>query len=223
MPFRQFYGTGYGSKGSGRRGLKRIARGTGSALVVATKALRIARKVGSVVNSELKLHDTSLALQPSSTGAVASLSNISQGLEFSDRMGRSIRLKSVQLGGQIGMSSSAVRTTARVIIFIDKAYTGTPPTPVELMQSDDVTSLRNGNPHFLKRFRVLNDRMYHMQDNGQQLRVVKWYRRMNHHILYDDIDTADENSGALWIYFVSNESMNVPTYTADFRMRYYDN
>ncbi len=207
-------------KGKFYHGSKRAGVGVAKA---AYKALRIAVKVGRMVNAEKKLFDNSLSLQPSTSGAVQSMVDITQGLDRNNRIGRSIKVKSIQLRGRITQHATAAQTTIRLIFFTDGAFTGTPPTAAQLMVSDDINSLRDGSSENLKRFKILSDRMYQLSDVGKLAVNLKWFKKMDLRVIFTDVDTSDEGPGSIWLYHVSDEATNVPTLTADVRIRYYDN
>ena len=106
---------------------------------------QIARNVKyllSVVNVEYKTHDTAISQSPNnSTGTVDNLCLIAQGDDNTDRNGRSVRLKSLQIKGTI-LSNTTSANVVRVLIVKTLNNQSAAPAVDDVLDSIDVNSLR---------------------------------------------------------------------------------
>jgi len=192
-------------------------------LFLAGKALSVAQGVKAIVNSEKHTYSRTISSSTiGNTGTMTEITNVPQGDDFCDRTGRSILAKSVELNGWVFKNSSATTTVLRVIIFKDLNADGSNPTATDLLTADNTYSLRNPAPHQMKRFKIMLDKNYFLDDAKSKMAKVHFFRELNHHIKYAST-SADSNEGSLWVYLVSNESTNLPTLNLESRLRFYDN
>lgn len=88
-----------------------------------------------------------------STGSVTLLNAVGQGASTSQRIGKRISLKSVQLRGSI-LSKSATKEAAAVVMFVyDKRPTGSMPSMTDILVSSSAYSFNNDTNS--SRFRIL--------------------------------------------------------------------
>lgn len=211
----------YGRRYFGRRkrfGVRRMMTGAS----MAKTALRKVNKLNSIVKSELKTIDHLFPTPQSGIPTITSLTSLIQGTDYNQRIGRSIRLKSVQYQGNIGMNASATSTLYRIVIFVDNDNTGTPPASTDI-GIGTVNDIRSSNPNAMKRFTILQDRLIRMATGNVLNFPLKGFRRLNHSVKYDGTAAIDTSQGSLWLLTVSDQAINQPSITCTARVRYWDN
>lgn len=193
------------------------------ALNVGMKALVLAKGVKSIVNAEKKSYDSPFSgTAVSSTASVQRLTDIAQGDDYNGREGRSILLKSIEANLVCQIHGSATNTSMRLVIFKDKHNQGTAPTAADI----GITTfygLRDSNPTAQKRFTVLKDQQIRLQQGQVDRFPFQYFRKLNHHVIFDGTASTDDTQGSLWLLLVSNEPTNTPNISGDVRVRYYDN
>lgn len=192
-------------------------------LYLAGKALAVAQGVRSIVNSEKKTYTKTVfnAVTVSSTGSMQEISSIAQGDDYTNRDGRSVLAKSLELKGWLNAHPSASTTMLRIIVFRDNNADGTDPVALDLLQSNTTYSLRNPDPTDMKRFSIYVDKLYMLDTQKSALAKVDIFRNLNHHIKFDA--SSGSNQGSLWVYVLSNLASNTPTVALTSRVRFYDN
>lgn len=193
-------------------------------LYLAGRALSIAQGVRSIINSEKKTY-TSQVLNgtQSTTATIVELSGISQGDDYFNRDGRSILAKSLEVSGWLYMNNSATTTAIRIIIFKDNNADGSDPTALDVLQTSNTYSLRNPDPHQMKRFHIMLDKLYLLDTAKSRMAKFDYFKNLNHHIKYAGTTGNVSNEGSLWALLISNEPVNQPTLNLTSRIRFYDN
>lgn len=205
---------------------KRGSRGT-SGVAMAMKALSLARYVKSLVNVEVKSAD-SLTQNIANTvftsaGSMIYLSGIAQGADYFNRIGDSIKAKSLvyKMSVQVGNTN----TNIRVILFIDTECNNAAPSGSDLLQNVDVRSHLN---HFNgKRFRILNDWFYNLNTVNNVNKIFKTYHKLNQHIKFDGTGStvAAAREGSMFLYVLSETASGAASPVAyyDFKLNFVDN
>lgn len=205
-----------------------VSAAKGAASIVARKYL----------NTEIKALNSELAITIlPSAGAnwtIQRLNNISQGDGNSNRHGASVRLKSLQMTGRIRRQDnnvSAVPERVRCFIFVDKepgvAGIGTSPAMTDVYTQNSPSTLRNWESILQKRFTVLWDRTYVLdQDNPE--RLLKLYKRMNMVSKWITSNTAGTACSDNALYFAvcsdsGGTSTTRPTIYYESRLTFIDN
>lgn len=200
--------------------------GFSSTAAMAGAALKAAWKLKKLINVEFKVHDISNAGNNIvNTGTINNLTNIASGDDMTDREGRSILLKSWQVRGQLRINVSAVASTARLILFLDRDYLGALPAVTDVLASADINSPLNILTQAGTRYKILMDKQYSVSNQGHQIINIKKYMRLHTHTRYKALTAADASGlrGQLLWLFIGNEATNYPTLTAMHRIRYIDN
>lgn len=210
-----------------RNGWKRANR----YMSTAAKALSIARSVKAIVNSEKKTFDTNLTGFIDLSGTLSGLTNIAQGDDYTQRNGRSILVKSLQIIGnyQVNPDSSAnPYALVRFILFIDNAFTGVAARVDDVLGTGgNVNSLRNPEPAMMKRFHILWDKQFKMtKEASTRYKRLDMFKKLNHHVKYDGTDSDDYSTGALFLLRISDQASGItsaPQENLNIRVRFYDN
>ncbi|MEO5351396.1 MAG: hypothetical protein H7836_17405, partial [Magnetococcus sp. YQC-3] len=137
----------------------RFLKGAGSALKVAHQAYSMARVVASIVNSERKYFDSSVAWDTNTTASVTCLTSMAQGDTNVTRNGNSIALKSLQIHGYWQGDTGVPSEQVRIMIVRDNDNLGgTAPVITDVLEGSGVLQLRNKNTP--KRFTMLYDKIF---------------------------------------------------------------
>lgn len=207
---------------------RRIKSGVNLASKVASTAMTVGKLV-SMVNAEKQYYDNNTALvtrNPTPAGVIDIMSGIPQGDDNGQRTGNSIKLSSLYLTLQCGMSAAATQTFVRFILFEDKFNTGTTPTASNVLGLTLATGwsvIAPLNSDFSTRYRILMDKRIALSQNGRQNYIMKKYIKQNRHIHYTGPGSADTYNGNIYLLMVSNEGINTPTVFFNCRVGYYDN
>ncbi len=190
------------------------------------KALAVAYGLKKLINVEKKTCDSQVSGTQGNTGAIQNVTACAQGDDYNNRQGRSVRAVSLEWQGNISQHASATSSQYRIVVFIDKNNQGVIPSATDLMTTDVFSSLRDGRPDNLSRYRILSDEMYVLDHDAMGTTLqVNGFRRLNHHVKFSGTDAADASAGqgSVWVYTVSNEATNVISHLLNFRFRYIDN
>lgn len=206
----------------------KIKRGIDLATKVASTAATVAR-IATMVNAEKQYYDNNTLLvtrNPTPTGTVDIMSGIPQGDDNGQRTGNSIKLNSLYLTMQGGMSASATQTFVRIILFEDKFNTGTTPTASNVLGLTLTTGwsvIAPLNTDFSTRYRILIDKRIALSQNGRQNFLFKKYIKRYKHVHYTGPNATDTYNGNIYLLMLSNEATNTPTIYFNCRVGYYDN
>ncbi len=192
----------------------------------AKKALQLALAVKKLVNIEYKSQNVDFATPSDNSGDVQNITALAQGNQFNQRNGRKIKLFSFRLKGSVIQNTSAVNTTYRMLLVRDNLGNTTPPVITDLFAS--TTNMFGGrahqdDPQTNSRFTVLVDKLYLLQNVGNQMVKFDIYRKISSHVTFTGTAATDEGKGALWLMTISNEATNTPAIIADSVVKYIDN
>ncbi len=194
----------------------------------ASKALVLAKHVKSLLNVEIKNHDTGLTQTAiSSTFQVLELTNIAQGDTTLTRDGASLKLVGVNLKYKLSQHASATNTQVRMLLVHDTQTNQSTYGAVSLLADasihDSIVSPRNLDN--TRRFKVLMDRVHVFSSTNRTNSVHSFNRKLNIKIRYDNPAAAigSITQSSLSLVLVSDEATNTPLITHIIRLRYVDN
>lgn len=197
----------------------------------ATQALSIANKVKSQLNVEYKHIDvSSLTTNMTDSGTCLHLTPIAQGDDNTDRNGRCVRAKAIQLRALVeGHVSAATNQTVRVMIFRDNQNQGSTPAvadllkatvtigPLELRETDEEQG----------RFKVYMDKIYNLEPNysgANPRRIIEFYKSVNHKVYFEGTAAANSGKGTIWMLIISDQATsNYPIIQYNTRVTFVDN
>lgn len=212
-----------------KRGWKKFRRWTTWGMSNAAKALIIAKSVKSMMNVEFKRRDTNTSTNIDSDGFLQPLSLIAQGDEDTNRNGNSVKLKSIQYRGKVARNPAGSTTqTLRMILFIDK-LNGAPGVTEPLVSDAPYGVLANPSTisqvrfENRKRYTILKDRTFQVNDESKQTVVLKYYKKMNMKIEFKDDTTLNALYNNLWLLLISDSAENGPSWDSEARIRFLDN
>lgn len=154
------------------------------------------------------LDDNTLELN--STGAYTLLNGVSRGTDLSNRIGRNISMRSLEIHGWMSTTDSGgVSQVARIMIVLDKQCNGSAMALTDILKGVTVVSLKNLVNK--KRFKILYDKTHalaeHSGNNAGHIKPFEFYKKFNHPVEFNAGDAGtigDITSGALYIIGLSN-------------------
>lgn len=216
-------------KATPTKGPSAFRRGLTLAGKVASTAIKVAR-IAEMVNAEKQYFDNNTALatrSPTPSGTIDLISGIPQGDDDGNRQGNSIKLNSMFVTIQGGMSASATQTFVRILLVLDKFNTGSAPSVgniVGLSLTSGWSVIAPLNVDFTQRYRVLMDKRIALSQNGRQNFIMKKYLKFkNRHVHYTGPLATDTYNNNIYMVLLSNETTNTPTIFYNCRVGYYDN
>lgn len=192
-----------------------------------------------LINTEFKFKDTSASTQvignTSATAHYALLNGLSRGTDANQRVGRSIKLKSVQLQATIRLNDACAATTennVRVLLVMMKDPEGIAPTYSgstfrSIYLTDSISSMRDLNNR--GKFYVLKQWYIALNAEGVKSRNIKFYKKMNTHQYFNaqtNGDIGDITSNALYLIAIGDLNNANPDETwisYQARIRFIDN
>ena len=162
-----------------------------------------------LAQGEFKFVDVTVGADINTTGFVHLLNGMTRGDDISQRIGREVTLRSVQMTYQIGSkNNTGLDQYVRAMLVYDSQANGGP-TPLisDILSASNTYAHRNlENRH---RFKILYDRTIALNASGEpgSRRVLKFYRRLNHPVTFNGNTggtIADIQTGALYFAAISS-------------------
>lgn len=130
---------GYRPKYTGRRSRMYMSRRSG-----------LVRRLGQEVNF---VDNAAVAVEMNTTGTIGLVATIPQGAAQTQRIGRKIQLKSIQIRGVVGSDSTTTTASGSLFIVYDKRPDGTLPAITDILVS--ISSLSMTNSTNVGRFQIV--------------------------------------------------------------------
>lgn len=190
------------------------------------KEVAIIKKKLQERKPEWKFLDGDDSSTVSSTGSLAILNGMTKGDNVDNREGREIRCKALQFLFKSNLNVSAVHTTIRYMFIIDKAPNGSILTAAEILDNVSLPTSSLKNLDTRKRLIILKDALINLSTTGVAEKSMKIYLPMNMLTVFNSGNAgtiADIESGALYLFMISDEATYLPTVTFNYRLRFIDN
>ena len=198
----------------------------------AIKALKMAYNVRQLINVEFKESNTQVDENVGTGWSLQLLNGLQKGTDNTNRVGDSIKVKSIEVksGAYLTSSFSGLYQRVRRIIFIDLQPNAGTPSQSALLEnalSDWTYAFKNLDNK--KRFVILKDDVVTMSPNtNAAISFPDYYYKMNMHTAYDSSnvgDVTDISTNAIYIAFMSNSASGAqdPSVLSNQRIRYIDN
>lgn len=194
----------------------------------AAKALAMAKYLKTLVNVEIKNHDSeATATARSTTPTIVNLTSIAQGDTTITRDGSQCKIIEIDLRYFVNQNASATNTQLRVILVVDKQTNQAIYTADDLLDEssagDAIVSPFNLDNK--RRFTILYDRVHTYSATGKTNSYHKYKKKCGYMIRYDAAAAAitSNTENSLSLFFVSSEATNTPTVTHFCRLRFVDN
>ena len=176
-------------------------------------------EIRKLINIETKVLDTTNGANIPNTGTISTISTIAQGLNYTDRIGDSIKMQRMEVRFRWQIGASATKTFVRAIVFRDLDNYGTAPAVTDLLEAADVLApVKYLNKD---RFSVLYDEVQTLQSVNETASVSVFCTPHEGHIKYLGTTAANASNGkgSVYICWVGSEATNQPR--IDFYTRIY--
>lgn len=176
-----------------------------------------------VLNPELKFWDASVSnLSIPTFGVTVPLSLMSQGSDYNNRNGNSIKLNNLLYRGQI-IATATTTAAVRLIIYRDMESKQNLPATTDVLEVASIYSPLN---HLNgTRFKIQTDQLF-LFDNAHQNHTQHYSREWkNAHCKYalpsNGVNAAEE--GNIYILLIGDNGISLPITSFYNRVRFYDN
>lgn len=176
-----------------------------------SKALSTARSRGAMLYKtvEFKTVDfTDTNLATNTAGTIQLINGVTLGNDITNRVGRQVELRSVQLKGEVYCTlGGGVDQFNRVMIVYDRQTNGAALTILDVLTSVSPVSLRNLNNR--KRFKILMDKLLYNNASGEpgSAQPIEYYRKLRHPVEFNAntfADVRDIQSGSLYVITIGS-------------------
>jgi len=198
---------------------------------LARTALKTAKWVASVINTEYKHVDNTLLLQPNNNVGytITPLTLILQGDDNTMRNGRSVLLKSLQLQMTARLANST-QGTIRFVLVKDRTCEGVAPTMSDIFKQvagdEAVTSFRNIDTAPINKYKILWDHRFSLDvDFKDQIYISKYLKFSKAHLKFLGTagNIASAGPGAIFLCIVATGLGDSFMVDINSRIRYIDN
>ncbi len=193
-----------------------------TAKAIAKKALRKVNKINR--NFEPKLFDVFFASAIDNVGDIIPLHEILQANTVDDRNGNQITANFMEIRWSMTTSTlaSSLAVVCRLMLVRDKQQeTDADPLVTAILQSAEPTAPLN-RPLF-KRFTVLRETLFTLNNVGDNGRAGVWKVKMNSNIRFNGPAVTDIQKNGLYFLALTDFAANEPTLTLFSRLHYTDN
>lgn len=182
-------------------------------------------KLTSLINTEFKTIDsTGTSTAVPNAGVRILLNGLVKGDGISNRSGRKVRFKSLQLKYSCEHSGAGAQNRVRVMVVVDKQPNAAVFTVADLLEDTAIPTISPRNLDNRKRFAWLYDKSFTLNDDYPE-KMFKHYRKIDCKTIFDDSDTglvADITSNSIYMVAVSDH-VTGPLMTYYHRLRFIDN
>lgn len=200
----------------------------GNVARTASSALAVGKLAFSLINPEFKWKDTASTITLNTTYSTILLNGLVQGTDAGNRIGRSIKVKSLELSFLVSRNiADTAQHSVRIMLVLDKEPKAT------IISASDVltdTSYYINSPRNLNnknQYVILKDWKLPLPANGgTEVFIRDYYRKFDLHTTYNNGNLGgitDIESNALYLIMVSDATANLPSITYFNRIRYLDN
>lgn len=194
-----------------------------STAMMAYKAYKTASYLAGLINVEKKFCDVSFApTAVNNTGNSSWLSSISEGTDYNQRNGISVKAVSLSLRGSVQLPPSVANEGQQIRLILVRDTEDTIPGFGDLLEA--VTTYSPLNHINVSRFQVLWDHVYTLSAAGTTVVQFRKYFKCSDHIKWSNTTTGIRE-GHFYLFYVSDGTGATSNPLLNFysRMRYIDN
>jgi len=185
----------------------------------------VAQQVRNIINktAEVKFHDATTSAAVTTASGFHHATNIAEGDDYNERIGRKINLLSLLVKGYITCITTS--DIVRVYVVYDKEPQQTQPAIADILVADGVNTFPNINN--VQRFKILYDRVFNLtlQDGAETTQQkFKFYKRFKNAEISWKTDGANlPNKGGIYVYAVAlNNAAATVNWSVNSRLRFTD-
>lgn len=209
----------------GRRFLKYVRKNPARTAAMATQALRMAKQIRGIVNSERMYRDYSFVLGAARSNITA-ITTIPQGDNSDNRTGKSVLLRSIYLRGFMSVNASVTGNTRISLILVrdNQQISDTTPSVTDILSADDPDSMLNLNS--AGRFKIVwrkNYTLFPQSTGAGSTKDITKFVKLYDHVRFNGTTAADVQKHGYYFVIASSESTNFPSCSFTARIGYHDN
>jgi hypothetical protein len=199
----------------------------GDAWSLAKRTAHGLNEIRKLINVEEKqLVTTSGSTSFDTTGVIVPISRVVQGLNYTERIGNSIKMQHIELHGRIFKNASATASVIRCAMVRDLDGYGTLPTTAQIFETVGSATAPLTQHDFLnrKRFAFVAEWFFTLNSTGDSSMELELHKDHDGHILYLGTTAAEasDGKGSLYMVFISDEATNTPTFAFSSRIIFTD-
>jgi len=183
--------------------------------------------IRKLINIETKIIDTQVSNTAfDRTGIVYPITQVAQGLDYTNRVGDSIKLQHIEFHARLFQNAVATQSVMRVIIFRDLDGYGTAPTTADVLEVVGTAPVTLTPYKWLnrERFSILFDEFFTVNAAGDTAVPIFYSASHAGHVRYltTTAATAANGKGSIYVTFVSDEVTNTPNFAFYSRVTFTD-
>jgi hypothetical protein len=190
--------------------------------------LSVLNEIRNLINIEEKIIQSNFNNSVNQSGVVWSLSSSAQGLDYTNRIGDSIKLQRIQIMAKFVMNTASTGTALRFILIRDLWQQGAgTPSVADLLGTSVGTPFAPLQPKIWltrDRYAVIQDELIALAQSGDDCIAMNIDIPHEGHVKYVGTTSGPTSNGpgSLYIILVSDENTNVPVASACCRITYTD-
>lgn len=149
---------------------------------------------------------------------------IIQGITGGARVGDNITYAALRMVGRVTANASASVSNFRIVVVLDKMNDGIVPLYTDLFLSNGIDATYSPEQIKSKRFTILHDESYALNTAGIACHMWNRVIRMNQTATFNDATnvTAANGKNSMWIFYITDNSVNKPSLNCNFQMEFTD-
>jgi len=173
---------------------------------------------------EIKQITTGFSQGVLNTGHVYSLSNIDAGTEYSERIGRKVTARRIDLSGFLSGTDVTLTDSSivRILIVRDNGFGSAAPTLADILQDSSAYGLQEQDPAKRRNWTIIHDQLLSVSSGGPNVQVIRHTKDLKQEITYDGTTGATGNKGSLYAMLLSNRSSDTPHVSLHARLWFED-
>lgn len=178
-------------------------------------------EIRKLINIETKILESSGSAPIDTSGIISTLNNVVQGLDYTNRIGDSIKLQRIEIRIAASMGSTGTKTFLRIMLVRDLDNYGTKPTVADILQTVHYLAPKKYLNN--ERFAVLYDELECLSSINDTNTITHIDMPHSGHIKFLGTTAADASNGkgSLYILWLSNEAAGTNAPTVAFNSRLY--
>lgn len=182
------------------------------------------------LNTEYKRHNfsaTGTSIPDTTSSSKVACMGIAQGATDDQRVGDSIRTKSIRIRMKIQRhaSDTSLSTMIRLMLIKDKEIAGTTADLGDIFTSETVTGYKKDDYNVRQRYTVLRDKTVVLNKDENEIKFFTWYVPYDALVRYTGSASTNFGPNNVFLYYFSEDSdgTNLPTYDVEIETVYVDN
>jgi len=195
-----------------------------SGKMTVAKVLRKVNRLERKTRPELKIFDIdSTGLTPTTAWSVTHLTAIPQGDNQETRDGMAVRVGFIEMRWFLAQHATPTQTLVRIMVVKDNdQIESTFPPGIDVIQGTTVIDMKSRTTLLSKRFSIYMDKVFVLTDVTTPLTRGHFRKKISFPVRWSSATAADIQKNGLYLYTLSDQAVNKPTFQFTFRIFYTD-